>query len=480
MNTESKQYRKTILSDPVSILKATAHEIDKDKITTVNLLHKSYQSLREQHKQQQIEVKVISREIGKAKSKQLPFDSLIQTMKDKGQQLSQTKLSLKEAEEALYAFFLPQKTATEDVEIANQSPLPRSRYREECPTVTNEDITIKALTSEHAEWDQYVENNPAATLYHQTKWQTLINECFGHETHYLFAKDQKNRIIGVLPLIRLNSRIFGDFLVSMPYFNYGGAIGDSLEIEQKLIKSANDLGASLSVKHIEYRDDIDRTALAARTDKVNMILALPTEETGLWKNIGSKLRAQIKRPQRENPQICIGKEELIDDFYTVFARNMRDLGTPVYDKSFFTSILRYYPDHSNIIVVYLKNRPVSAGFLIGDKGTLEIPWASTDRRVNHLSMNMLMYWEILKFAIEKNYRYFDFGRSSKDAGTYKFKQQWGAQPKPSYWHYWLAQDVEMPGLNPKNPKYALVIYVWKKLPIFITKWLGPHIVKNLP
>ena len=95
-------------------------------------------------------------------------------------------------------------------------------------------------------------------------------------------------------------------------------------------------------------------------------------------------------------------------------------------------------------------------------------------------MNMLMYWEILKFAIENKYHFFDFGRSSKDSGTYRFKQQWGAQPKASFWHYWLAQDIEMPSLNPNNPKFALAISVWKKLPIFVTKWLGPHIVKNLP
>ncbi len=480
MNTESKQYRKTILSNPVSILKSTDHDINEDKIITVNQLHKTYQSLRQQLKRQQIDVNGISREIGDAKSKQLPFDTLILTMKEKGQQLSHTKQLLKEAEDALYAFFQPKKIASRDVETSGNTILPHSRFREERPTITNENIAIKPLTSEHAAWNQYVANNPAASIYHQTKWQTLINQCFGHESHYLFAKDPDDHIIGVLPMIRLKSRIFGDFLISMPYFNYGGVIGDSPEIEQKLIESANDMGASLPVEHIEYRDDIARTGLAARTDKVNMILTLPSNESELWKNIGSKLRAQIKRPQRENPRVCIGKEELIDDFYTVFAHNMRDLGTPVYGKYFFTSILQSFPDQSHIIIIYLKDQPISAGFLLGDKGTLEIPWASTVRKVNHLSMNMLLYWEILKFAINNNYQYFDFGRSSKDAGTYRFKQQWGAKPKPSYWHYWLADGGELPNLNPKNPKYALVISIWKKLPIFITKWLGPHIVKNLP
>ena len=159
---------------------------------------------------------------------------------------------------------------------------------------------------------------------------------------------------------------------------------------------------------------------------------------------------------------------------------MRDLGTPVYSNSFFSKILQQFPEHSKIIIVHLNNRPVAAAFLLGYKDTLEIPWASTIKDVNHLSMNMLLYWEVLKFAIKNQYQYFDFGRSSKNSSTFRFKQQWGAKPKQMYWHYWLPENVELPRLNPDNPEFALAISVWKKIPVIITKWLGPLIVKNLP
>jgi FemAB-related protein (PEP-CTERM system-associated) len=178
--------------------------------------------------------------------------------------------------------------------------------------------------------------------------------------------------------------------------------------------------------------------------------------------------------------VTFGGEECLEDFYTVFARNMRDLGTPVYGKTFFSKILQYFAEHSRIVVIHIGNQPVAAAFLLGNKDTLEIPWASTIKDVNHLSMNMLMYWEVLKYAIENRYKYFDFGRSSKESGTFRFKQQWGAKPKQLFWHYWLAKNVELPKLNPDNPKYALAINIWKKLPINITKWLGPLIVRNLP
>ena len=159
---------------------------------------------------------------------------------------------------------------------------------------------------------------------------------------------------------------------------------------------------------------------------------------------------------------------------------MRDIGSMAHSKQFIQNILALFPEYSWIIVLYLNHRPVAAGFLLGHGNTLEIPLASTVRDVNPLSMNMLLYWEVLRFAINHGFRHFDFGRSSKGAGTFRFKQQWGAQPKQLYWHYWLGKAGELPSLNPSNPKYALVISLWKRLPVTLTKWLGPLVVKNLP
>ena len=211
-----------------------------------------------------------------------------------------------------------------------------------------------------------------------------------------------------------------------------------------------------------------------------MILTLPDTHEVLWQGFTSKLRSQIKRPRQEKPRVYCGGIEYLEDFYSVFARNMRDLGTPVYGKRFFLNILDSFPQESRIIVIRLDNRPVAAGFLMDHGDTLEIPWASTVREVNRLSMNMLLYWEVLKLAIAGKHRYFDFGRSSMDSGTFHFKQQWGAQPKRLHWHYWLRDTDGLPMLNPANPRYALMINLWKRLPLQLSKWLGPAIVKNLP
>lgn len=235
----------------------------------------------------------------------------------------------------------------------------------------------------------------------------------------------------------------------------------------------------LNGSHIEFRDSQPRPNLPCKTDKVSMLRPLPQNTEQLWQDIGTKIRAQIKKAQSYELQAKTGREELIDDFYTVFARNMRDLGTPVYSKQLFLNMLTQHPT-AHITALYQGNKPVAAGFTLGWRNTLEIPWASTLREANSLNANMLLYWEILQFAIHSGYRIFDFGRSSQDASTYKFKKQWGAKPQQLYWHYWLADGTQMPQVNPNNPKYRLMIKIWRKLPLWLTKLIGPNIVKYLP
>jgi len=176
----------------------------------------------------------------------------------------------------------------------------------------------------------------------------------------------------------------------------------------------------------------------------------------------------------------VGQLQLLSDFYTVFSLNMRDLGTPVYGKQFFSKILQTLSDDVRIISVRLRERPVAAGLVYGFRQMLEIPWASSDRRYARLAPNMLLYATVLKYACERKYKYFDFGRSSKNSGTYRFKEQWGAQPVQLNWHYWLPEGASLPQLNPQNQKYQRAIRLWQQLPIPVTKILGPRIVKFLP
>jgi FemAB-related protein (PEP-CTERM system-associated) len=200
----------------------------------------------------------------------------------------------------------------------------------------------------------------------------------------------------------------------------------------------------------------------------------------LWNVIDRKVRNQVRKAQKSDLTYVAGGAELLDQFYAVFSRNMRDLGTPVYARRFFAEILSAFPDRARLHVVSLNTTPVAAGFTFETRGTVEIPWASSVRDYNALCPNHLLYWSILADAGDRGCATFDFGRSTPNEGTYKFKEQWGAQPVPLHWEYGLLDRDTLPDTGPTNPKFQLAVSVWKKLPLNIATRLGPFIVKAIP
>jgi len=330
-------------------------------------------------------------------------------------------------------------------------------------------------------WDRYVLEHPLASGYHLMAWRRIIEETFAHRTFYLMAKDNESAVQGVLPLVFLSSRIFGRFMISMPCFNYGGLLANTVEAQEALLVVAVELAKNLKATHIELRhQELIYLGWQSKCHKVSMRLDLPTHFDLLWRSFSSKLRSQVRRAQKEGMAVRMGGGELLEDFYHVFSRNMRDLGTPVYGKVFFDAIVQTFPKQARICVVYWKDQPLATGFLYGFRKMLEVPWASSDRRYNHLAPNMLLYSSVLNYACQESYKVFDFGRSTPKSGTYQFKKQWGAKPVQLYWQYWVKDGEPLPELNVQNRKYRSAIQIWQKLPVALTKIVGPFVVKNLP
>jgi FemAB-related protein (PEP-CTERM system-associated) len=340
---------------------------------------------------------------------------------------------------------------------------------------------VADATVDAGRWDAYVNGSPASSLYHLHAWGDVIRATFGHEAIYLSAVAEDGQLAGILPLVQLRSRVFGNMLVSVPYFNYAGICAERDDVHDRLFESAVDLARQRGSDFLELRYEGGwRPDLPCKTTKVAMRRPLPGSADELWKELGSKLRNQVQRPRKEGMTAVVGRTERLDDFYAVFSANMRDLGTPVYPKAFFRNILQTFPEQTWIAVVYAGPQPVAAGFLAGFRDRVEIPWASSLRAFNRLSPNMLLYWSCLEFACARGYRVFDFGRSTRGESTYRFKEQWGAAPSQLYWYYWLRNGGGIPEVNPDNPKYRAAIAAWKRLPLGVTRWLGPRIVKYIP
>lgn len=420
---------------------------------------------------------VLSRKIGEAKRAGQSIDSLLAEMKDVSGQIKTLQASLKDQAK------LVKNTAKEQpVET------PSLFSEASCGGFSGDvdSIQVKPLDdSQCGAWDAYVQGKDNSAVYHLSAFRDIISRSFGHKTVYLAAYDVAGQICGVLPAVEMKSALFGHFIVSLPFFTYGSVLADSAEIEKKLCTTLFAYAEKEGIEHVELRAmfarDQEAGAAPSKDHKVSMVRALPESSEQLWSDIGTKVRAQIKKAQRFPLELKFGGRELLDDYYAVFAENMRDLGTPVYSKGFFQALIESsLREQFTIGVVYHQNKPVSCCFLMKHKDMMEIPWASTLHSVNHMNVNMFMYWGILEQAIKEQCRFFDFGRSSKDANTYRFKKQWGAKPQQLYWYYWLPEGKELPELNPDNPKYKLLIAVWQRLPVWLTKLIGPPVIKYIP
>lgn len=341
-------------------------------------------------------------------------------------------------------------------------------------------MDIQLYNIDGIEWDAYVLSHPCATNYHQYGWQKIVEKSFSHKTYYLAARNTDNVICGILPLVHMKSRLFGSFLVSLPFFNYGGLLYDKAAARGALLDKAQSLTSELLAEHVEFRHTNSVERLATKQHKVTMVLDLEKDEETQWEELGAKVRNQVRKAEKSGLTAVTGHLELLDGFYEVFCRNMRDLGTPVYGKVFFRNILETFPDTTRIISVVLKGKTVASGIMTWFKDTLEVPWASSISDYREMCPNNQLYWEAIRFAIRNGARKFDFGRSTPGEGTFRFKKQWGAEPVPLYWQYLLRDGNQLPELNPKNPKYEVAIKVWQRLPLAVTNILGPWIVKDIP
>ena len=331
-----------------------------------------------------------------------------------------------------------------------------------------------------ATWDAYVEQHPEATQYHQHAWPELIARAFGHRPIFLIAfRDEKPA--GVFPLVLMQSRWFGCFLVSLPFVNYGGLLGESEEVEQALWVKAQEIARQSKSQHVEARHVRPRPFISHRKQhKVGMILQLAEDADAQWKAFDPKLRNQIRKAERSSLTARFGGIHDLSGFYEVFAQNMRDLGTPVYSQGFFEEVLQTFAGTATVCSVLLDNRVVAAGIAMTYRDSMEMPWASSLRDARPLCPNNLLYWTVIQHAIKLGLRQFDFGRSTPGEGTYNFKEQWGAQPLPLSWEYWTASSAGLPDLSPKNPQYGMAIQAWKRLPLWLTKAVGPRIVRHIP
>ena len=316
---------------------------------------------------------------------------------------------------------------------------------------------------------------------HDLRWLRILAQSMGHRP-YLIEAVQQGRTVGLLPLAFVPSFLFGRFLVSLPYVNSAGVQTQNAEVSSRLAEAAGRLTDELDCRFLELRNELPVTAACLTeqmTAKVHMRLSLPATVGELRDGLKSKVRSQVKKGETQGFEVRWGREDLLADFYDLFVRRMRDLGTPVYGRGLFQAILKEFSSEAEICCIRSGNTPAAAAMLIHGAGLTEVPSASSLSQYNPLNVNMFMYWQLLTRAVERGQETFDFGRATRDSNTFSFKKQWGAEPSPAVWQYYVRKGT-CGDMRPSGKKTQALIRVWQHLPLAITRLIGPYIVRGIP
>ncbi len=340
-------------------------------------------------------------------------------------------------------------------------------------------------TNDARHWDALVQNSAGATFCHLSGWGRVIERVWQHQPHHLVAETNEE-VNGVLPLFHVKSRLFGSMLVSSPNAVYGGVVGDQTEVRQALIAEAKRLAGQLQVDYLELRDAFETSSSSTDRDLQRKDLyftfahPLTTDEEALMKTFPRDIRTMIRKGAKNGLTAQLGREELLDEFYEVYATSLRNLGTPVFPKRLFAEFLREFPHHSDILTIRQGDKVAGSVLSFYFRDTVMPYYAGAYAEFYRAGINNFMYWELMRSAAARGYTRFDFGRSKIGTGAYDFKRGWGMEATALPYQFYLVRAQEMPNLNPTNPKFELMIKLWKQLPLGVTKMVGPMIVKNLP
>ncbi|HVR75161.1 MAG TPA: FemAB family XrtA/PEP-CTERM system-associated protein, partial [Planctomycetota bacterium] len=321
---------------------------------------------------------------------------------------------------------------------------------------------------------------PGANLGHAFEWKQVMEKAYRKRTCYL-AATRSGQWLGILPLVHMRGPLTGNRLVSLPFLDQAGILAASPEAEAALLEAATRFARESGARGIDFRSQASTEPGGSRgPERATLVLPLLASPDDLWKSFSPKVRNQVRKAEKEGLTTEAVEARGLDEFYPVFARNMRDLGSPVHARRFFEMVLEAFGTRAKLYVTRDgQKRAVGGAIALLFRDTVTVPWASSLREAFPSCPNHSLYWKVLSRAVEEGARLFDFGRSHVDSGTYKFKTQWGAQPISLLWT----------SLDPLGRKEAQKVYkpaehqrltsLWSRLPVWLASWLGPRVRRQL-
>lgn len=332
-------------------------------------------------------------------------------------------------------------------------------------------------TDEAAAWDAWVNAHPAGTFFHLAGWRTVLERATPHRPHYLLA-ESGGRITGVLPLAHVNSWLFGSALISTPFCVYGGALAEDDATRHALEDAAQARARELRVGYVELRN------------------CTPSREDWPRKSLYVTFRREISANDEENMQAIPRKQRAVvrkgiqlglrsvadadpNRLYAVYSESVRNLGTPVFSRRYLDVLLDVFRERIEILTVEHEGTAVASVLSFFFRDEVLPYYGGSIAQARQLYANDFMYWEVMRKAAARGIRVFDYGRSKRDTGSFRFKKHWGFEETPLAYEYALMRSRQMPDVSPNNARYSMFVQAWKRLPLPVSRLVGPWIARNL-
>lgn len=343
-------------------------------------------------------------------------------------------------------------------------------------------MIIRDYTSnDKSRWNAFVDRTADGSVFHRTEWKEIIEDTFHYQSYYLLA-ETGNQIVGLLPLFHTKSIIGGNALISSPFAVYGGVLALDETVSMALIAESMKLAERLNVPYAEFRHQTTIAGSALQSSPslyFTYINPLPENEDEILPGLPREARRMVRKGVKNGLNTKIENDK-VDQFHHLYALSVRKFGTPVFPKKLFALCLQKFKENADILFVYSDDKPIAAVLSFYYKNGVFPYYAGMAPDAKALAPNNLMYFSLMQHAHQRGCRTFDFGRSKSGTGASKFKEHMGFEPISLHYQYVLRNGDQLPNNNPTNPKFQLALNVWKRLPLAVTKIVGPRLVRHFP
>jgi FemAB-related protein (PEP-CTERM system-associated) len=330
-------------------------------------------------------------------------------------------------------------------------------------------------------WATYAATAPDATVFHHPHWSRAVADVFGHTPLHLIA-ERGGRLVGVLPLMEVDSRLAGRLHISVPYGTYGGILAHDDNVAGALAAEAVKVAQEREARVLELRSDAAGVAsFEALEGYVGFTRKLPASSEDVAGFLPKRARAAARHARDRDGVIIHHDRGLIGVVYDLYCRSMRRIGSLNYPLRFFERLLDLFGDDVWVSAATLGGRPIAGTISFVYRDTIMPYVLGADERVRCDGAANLLYWSLMECAVGAGLRRFDYGRSrAENTGAMGFKKNQGFEPRPLGYQRYVPPGRSAPDLRASSQRFELARRLWPRLPLLVTRSAGAVLARWIP